>query len=181
MGEPHQSLGRSCFVTVGTTSFDDMIEEVCSPSVCRALRDRGIRELVFQVGRGQARPHELLYAEARAWFTLSSFDFAPSLDAHMRAADLIISHGGAGSIMEGLGMNKPLVVVINESLMENHQWELAGALARRKHLIAVNCAGVADAVKSLQTEELLPYPKPDQTIFPALVRDMCRFGHYGPG
>ena len=43
----------------------------------------------------------------------------------MRNASLIISHAGAGSIMEGLSLNKLMLVVINSSLMVNHQTELA--------------------------------------------------------
>lgn len=36
---------------------------------------------------------------------------------------------GAGTIMEGLGLKKPMVVVINQTLMDDHQQELAHALA----------------------------------------------------
>lgn len=31
--------------------------------------------------------------------------------------------------MEALGLKKPLIVVVNEALMDDHQWELAQALA----------------------------------------------------
>ena len=56
----------------------------------------------------------------------------------MKDASLIISHAGAGSIMEGLALNKVMLVVINSSLMDNHQSELAYALSRRHHLLCVD-------------------------------------------
>lgn len=56
----------------------------------------------------------------------------------MRNASLIISHAGAGSIMEGLSLNKLMLVVINSSLMVNHQTELAYALSKRRHLCCVD-------------------------------------------
>ena len=99
------------------------------------------------------------------------YPFKPSLEHDMQNADLIISHAGAGSIMEGLAQCrlrnsnrnghgnghenehghesissagtrtrstcewKKLVVVINDKLMDNHQMELAGALASRGYLM----------------------------------------------
>jgi len=65
------------------------------------------------------------------------YDFQPSLSDDMKKADLIISHAGAGTIMEGLGLQKKLIVVINTLLMDNHQEELAGAMAARGALLMV--------------------------------------------
>ena len=56
------------------------------------------------------------------------YRFKPSLKDDMEGASIIVSHGGAGSIMEALRLKKPLVVVVNEDLMDNHQTELAEAI-----------------------------------------------------
>jgi beta-1,4-N-acetylglucosaminyltransferase len=80
------------------------------------------------------------------------YRFKPSLEQDMNDAHLIISHAGAGSIMEGLSKcrdansnmsqneiaMKKLVVVINDRLMHNHQTELAEALEKRGYLFVLS-------------------------------------------
>ena len=61
-------------------------------------------------------------------------DYIPSLMSDIQSATLMISHAGAGSIMEGLEQHKKMLVVINPTLMKNHQSELAGALSSRGYL-----------------------------------------------
>lgn len=46
---------------------------------------------------------------------------------------------GAGSIVESLELKKPLVVVINDQLMHNHQIELAKQLQADNHLLFTTC------------------------------------------
>jgi len=46
---------------------------------------------------------------------------------------------GAGSVLEALGAGRPLVVIINEELMNNHQVELADKLYREGHLHYGTC------------------------------------------
>ena len=117
------------FVTVGTTSFDALIHAATTPEFANALEKLGFDELRLQVGRGAA-PTE---ADRVSWFR-----FAPTITEEMRAADVVISHAGAGSILEALELGKRLVVCVNDALMDNHQSELAGAMARRGHLHVVN-------------------------------------------
>ncbi|KDN35318.1 glycosyltransferase family 1 protein [Tilletiaria anomala UBC 951] len=69
---------------------------------------------------------------------ITLFKFAPNLRACMEAADVVISHAGSGTILEVLRLppisrtrahERQLIVVPNSSLMDNHQVELAEALA----------------------------------------------------
>ena len=49
---------------------------------------------------------------------------------------------GAGTCLEVLGAQRPLVVVINEELMGNHQMELAKKLQSESHLFYTTCQSV---------------------------------------
>ena len=46
----------------------------------------------------------------------------------MESADLVISHAGAGTCLEVLRLGKPLVVIVNRSLLGNHQVWIAKSL-----------------------------------------------------
>lgn len=49
----------SVFVTVGTTSFDALIEAVDSKGVQDAILGKGYTSLVVQIGRGKRSPREV--------------------------------------------------------------------------------------------------------------------------
>jgi beta-1,4-N-acetylglucosaminyltransferase len=49
------------------------------------------------------------------------FRFKSDILSEIDRADFIISHAGTGSILESLHKHKPILVVVNETLMDNHQ------------------------------------------------------------
>ena len=53
---------------------------------------------------------------------------------------------GSGSVLETLQAGRPMIVVINELLMDNHQLELANQLADDGHLFYATCRLVQRAV-----------------------------------
>lgn len=80
--------------------------------------------VVAQIGRGEYEPKNMRY-----------FRFIKSLNKAYDAADIIISTGGAGTTIECVSRGKKLVVVENTTLMEGHQAQLIGEMAKRGHLI----------------------------------------------
>ena len=56
---------------------------------------------------------------------------------------------GAGSITEALSLKKPLIVVINEALMNNHQTELAKKMSDEEYCICTTCRYVNPKVTCL--------------------------------
>ena len=68
----------------------------CGQAVQAALGARGFRKLVVQRGKSDTSPAQ------RAEVAVEVYDFKPSLAPDMQAAALIISHAGAGCIMESL-------------------------------------------------------------------------------
>ena len=114
---------RNVFVTVGTTSFDALVEALDNPAVVNILRARGYNSLTMQIGRGTYRPRRV---RTRPGFRVDIFDFRPSLDEAMRAASLVVSHAGAGSVFEALDARPR-----SSSSSTSHSWETTRWNSRR--------------------------------------------------
>lgn len=90
----------------------------------------------------QARVHGHVSGDTQ--IDLSLFSFAPSLDRCVQDADIVISHCGSGMLLETLRAapsavqargpwQRQIIAVPNRALMDDHQAELAGALACHPH------------------------------------------------
>ncbi|KAI7837467.1 hypothetical protein COHA_008725 [Chlorella ohadii] len=160
------SAGGTVFVTVGTTKFDALIRAVDQQAFADVLVAKGYTRLVMQIGRAEYRPRRLLPPNRRTGrlhngLAVEYFEFAPSLAEHLRSAALVVSHAGSGSIFEALRLRRPLVVVPNPLLMDNHQVELADKLERMGHLYAATTDTLAQVVAGLDSRTLTPYDKGD--------------------
>uniref|UniRef100_A0A1A7X791 UDP-N-acetylglucosamine transferase subunit ALG13 n=1 Tax=Iconisemion striatum TaxID=60296 RepID=A0A1A7X791_9TELE len=145
---------KTVFVTVGTTSFDELIERITSSEVTQEMKIRGYERLVLQVGRGSVLPA----ADSCSHVRLEAFRFKDSIAEDMTQADLVISHAGAGSCLEALGASKPLLVVINDKLMDNHQLELARQLHTDNHLLYCTCRTLKETLRDMDLSVLQPFP-----------------------
>jgi len=102
------------FVTVGTSSFDSLIEHID-----QLVRDGVINDdVVCQIGAGSYLPKHCDF-----------FTYTKDLDSYFKKADLIVSHGGTGTVLELLSSGKKFIVVANTSLADNHQVEFLSGLS----------------------------------------------------
>ncbi|XP_017581157.1 UDP-N-acetylglucosamine transferase subunit ALG13 homolog [Pygocentrus nattereri] len=147
------STMNSVFVTVGSTCFDDLIASMTSDEVVKALVDRGYTDVVLQVGRGSFVPDP----QSCPGLRLEAFRFKESIAENIQLADLIISHAGAGSCLEALGAGKPLLVVVNDKLMDNHQVELAKQLQADSHLLYCTCSTLSQTLRDMDLSTLRPF------------------------
>lgn len=122
--EEKDTRGRYVFVTVGTTKFEALVEQVDSEAFGAWLQTQGADlRVVVQRGAGAYEPRSPWIAEC--------YTYKPSLAADMGGAALVITHAGSGSVLEALRLRRRTCVVANTALMDNHQTELAQELHRR--------------------------------------------------
>lgn len=156
--EGMKESGKYCVVTVGTTEFETLIQVLDCDTFYNALLEKGFVRLLMQIGRGKYIPTcgGEADADASSWshkwqsknvasgqnksLQIEVCRYRSSLSDDLRAADLVVSHCGAGTCMETLEARRALlVVVINETLMHNHQVELADQLAADGYCVATRC------------------------------------------
>ncbi|TMW67310.1 hypothetical protein Poli38472_012426 [Pythium oligandrum] len=162
------------FVTVGTTKFDALVQALDTEACMRALHERGATSVLMQIGHGEHTPRETW--PSLPGLTVTFYRHNPQYKQDVAHADLIISHAGAGSIMDALSAQKQLLVVVNTLLMDNHQTDIAEAMAAQKYCVQTT---VEDLPRTLETADfatLVAYPEPDEDAFPAVV-DRVVFGH----
>lgn len=156
------------FVTVGTTQFDALVDTLHEPHVVDALWSHEIQEVVIQFGRGRRPPSAQAHDESGTYIhhgmQYKMYRFTDSIGEELRKAQFVISHGGAGTIIECLNAGTPLIVVTNEHLMDNHQQELATALERRAHLVSTSCRHLPETIRAFSPHSLVPLPDSAQNI-----------------
>ncbi|CAG8632378.1 372_t:CDS:2, partial [Ambispora leptoticha] len=139
-----EAARKTVFITVGSTGFDDLIHITTSVSFLELVSSLGYTRVLVQYGKSHSIFKESAAKEikipngrylAPLKITVDGYDYKDSLRDDMEKAELIISHAGSGSILESLRLNKKLIVVINDALMNNHQNELAVELSSHRYLL----------------------------------------------
>ncbi|CCJ30335.1 unnamed protein product [Pneumocystis jirovecii] len=124
---------KTVFVTVGSTRFDALISSIQQKEVQKALIAHGFSKILVQYGNSQNIFNNWESVEG---LKVNGFDYSKDIEKAFKESDLIISHAGSGSIIEALELKKQLIVVVNETLMDNHQIELTEEMSRQKYLIS---------------------------------------------
>ncbi|XP_078036871.1 alg13 UDP-N-acetylglucosaminyltransferase subunit [Augochlora pura] len=145
---------KKVFVTVGTTTFDELIKTVLTAEILEALSLKGYNELILQIGKSTLEPD---CTPRNGLIKIEYFNLNPNILEYVKNTDLIISHAGAGSILDALENKKNLIVVANNSLMHNHQLELAEQLHLDKHLYYGSCETLLNVIQTMDFTQLRPY------------------------
>jgi len=155
-------MSKLCFVTTGATApFTKLIEASLSPASLDALLQCETTHLFVQYGTAKdvydtsaeaARQH-LKQKGCEAKLEIDGMDFDSSglreqYKLVQQTRGLVISHAGSGSILEALRFQIPLIVVPNTALLDNHQEELAVAMANANYVIHGNVDNLAPAIKA---------------------------------
>ena len=143
---------RTMFVTVGNGTFDPLVKEID-----RLKQEGKIREnVIIQIGNGTYQPKNC------KWFT-----FAPELHKYYQQADLIISHGGPGTVFEILRMGKKLIAVPNRDRTDpQHQVEYLQAMAKETSafLYCDDVSQLSSTLEKAKTHRFEKYDPPSCTM-----------------
>ncbi|KAJ2456323.1 N-acetylglucosaminyldiphosphodolichol N-acetylglucosaminyltransferase activity protein [Coemansia sp. RSA 2336] len=149
----------SVYVTVGSTGFDELVKAVCTSEFMQALASQGFQRLTVQCGSSL----DLFAPPATQSLGISTeaFDYTSRPQRLIEQADLVICHAGTGSILEALHSGKQTIVVVNPSLMDNHQSEIAEQLAAEGFVVEAKPALLAETILQGKYTGLRPYPAAD--------------------
>eukprot|EP00924_Labyrinthula_sp_SR-Ha-C_P003137 maker-scaffold_15-snap-gene-0.28-mRNA-1 protein AED:0.05 eAED:0.05 QI:55/1/1/1/0.33/0.25/4/124/189 len=176
----NNEMKMKLFITVGTTSFDELVQTIDTEEFLEFLVSAGFDAVSVQYGRGEYVPQVLPRFKT---LKVETFRFKPTLKEDMDKADVIVSHAGAGSIMESLRLKKRLIVVVNPTLMDNHQTEIAVAMQEGGYAEYCYPKTLFSTLKALETIDntklckpsLKLYPAVDSSVFPSFL-DAVVFG-----
>jgi len=155
---------KECLITTGATAnFPELIQAALTPECLQAFADNGFTHLNFQCGETFSSFQELKPVDTRD-LDIRAFDFNKNgLNKEMRACQavdgvskkgLLICHAGAGTILDGMRLGLPLIVVPNATLLDNHQDELAEELEKQGYATKSDPGNLAEAVRiACQKEE----------------------------
>ncbi|XP_059094063.1 UDP-N-acetylglucosamine transferase subunit ALG13 homolog [Tigriopus californicus] len=162
------------FVTVGTTQFQRLIDTLLDSNTLAALQEKGCQKLIIQKGQSVVASSTLESLQ-RLPFHVEVYDYKPSLREDIAQADLVIAHAGAGTSLEVLEEGrKPLIVVVNEALMDNHQIELAEKLANEGHCHYCHCETLVEVIESFDPSSLRPLTPGQPDLFAQYFQDTLK-------
>jgi beta-1,4-N-acetylglucosaminyltransferase len=160
-------------ITVGTTKFEELIKAVDNSEFYEMLSDNGFKELIYQKGTGEYIPNE--YSN-NSKLKVSVNSLLPDFEEVIKSCEYVISHGGAGIILESLKHKKTLFVAVNDTLMDNHQRELAESLAEDNYLYYIkDLRKITTEIESVVRNKciaLKTYPEFNEDIISEVIYKM---------
>jgi beta-1,4-N-acetylglucosaminyltransferase len=161
-------------ITVGTTKFENLIKNIDKEEFYKFLDDNGFTKLVIQKGHGDYLASKFNNLKFKN-LVVEQHNLMSNFETVVKESDYIISHAGAGNILEGLKNKKHLIIIVNDTLMDNHQIELAEALEKDNYISYIK--NVADIIPNVQQiitnkNKLTSYPDFDADIIPRVIYEM---------
>ena len=124
---------------------------------------------MLQYGRGEEPTQP-----SNTSINITCFNLKASISPDIKAASLVISHAGAGSCLEALDAEKPLIVVVNQHLMNNHQMELADKLQAEGHVLTCYPSSLRNTLAEFETTHLKAFPPRNTKVFPTFLEKFMR-------
>lgn len=160
-------------ITVGTTKFEKLIEAIDKKEFYQNAIDDKFTKIIIQKGTGEYIPKN--YKEFESKIEVQVSTILNNFENIIKESALVISHGGAGIILESLKNKRKIIVCVNDTLMDNHQVELASSLEEENYV--VYCKDLSKIVETVQEviqgkRILKDYPEFDYKAIPNLIYTM---------
>eukprot|EP00825_Cyclidium_porcatum_P042382 TRINITY_DN5788_c0_g1_i4.p2 TRINITY_DN5788_c0_g1~~TRINITY_DN5788_c0_g1_i4.p2 ORF type:complete len:219 (+),score=62.88 TRINITY_DN5788_c0_g1_i4:120-776(+) len=126
-----KSNNKTLFLTVGSTEFDALLKQFDNDIIYQKLLQSGFTKLIVQSGRGK---YQLQNFKKSPNLEIQQFQYTDKMQSYYSQADLILSHCGAGTLLEILRQGKKVLAIVNEELMDNHQIELENFLKKQNYI-----------------------------------------------
>jgi beta-1,4-N-acetylglucosaminyltransferase len=184
---------RKVLVTVGTTEFDELLQQLDSANdLWKELEAFNCKHVLIQRGRGTYLFHNFVDQRSeegvfttRNGIKVEIFRFHPDLAELIYQVELVISHAGAGTVLEVSSARKLMLVVVNPTLQDNHQEELANAIvsmnsskcavARLNDVMTPLRDLIMNNSNSSFVEDGILFPILDSSNFMGIVSDVFNF------
>ena len=129
-------------ITVGTTSFKELV------TYCTTNKD------FISICKSKFNKITIQHGETKVVAPFANcFSYVSDLQPFINEADVIITHGGAGTLLECLKADKRVIAVTNPKLQDNHQVELVEKWASRNYLI--HCKSVTTLTTEITSKKRL--------------------------
>lgn len=158
------------FTTGATVTFRQLLDYVAEPEFFSFLQSIGFSKIALQYGNesnGSGHVSKKFVSDvmaknqlvekmdfsiqnstndksvvvfANSTLELLMFAFSPTIGDLIAEADIVVSHAGTGSILDCLRLGKPLLVVTNNDLMDDHQEEVASQFENEGYLYRLSTA-----------------------------------------
>ena len=191
-------------ITTGATvTFQSLIQTILTVDFITNLVNTGVTKLIIQYGNeiknSKHISTQFFQAQLKSSNIIPHFKFDISEDLNktvltmptfeivvfpfdsnivdvINKSDLVISHVGTGSIIDTLRNNKKLIVVVNDTLMDNHQLEIANEFANLDYCLSYTVHGLRQDLFFHNLKRLLageiklkPFPETDGSIVESII------------
>lgn len=89
----------SLFITVGSTGFDELINQVTAQTFLTSLTSLGITKVKVQYGSSEPIYIKNIQSYDGPRIDITGYKYMPSITEDMMDADIIISHAGKHSVV----------------------------------------------------------------------------------
>ena len=164
---------KQLLVTGGTTKFENLIKNIDKDEFYETIIKHNFKKLIIQKGTGEYIPKQ--YEKYTNKIDIQICTILNNFENIIKQSDLIISHAGAGILLESLKNKRNVIVCVNDTLMDNHQIELAYSLDKENYVhYCKNLNEIINDVKLIleSKKKIKIYPEFNYDAIPNVIYSM---------